>query len=263
MAFVHYQDQSFEVGSTESVLDCLIRNGVDLPYGCKQGVCHACKLKLVAGSVPARSQEPLRDTWRAQGYFLACRCRPAADLTVIREVQPFVSEAQVVSYDVVSYDKRARLRLATPFAYHAGQCVKLRSESGWSRNTPISSLPGDEFLEVLLDSPPPSALTVEGPFGDSFYVAEKQEDTLFLAGGGAGLAPLTAIARDARSQGHTGPIRMFGDATELEVFLASESSDLRACRAYLAGDPALVRPLRRLLFQAGMEMKDIHCNDSL
>ncbi|HEX5635868.1 MAG TPA: 2Fe-2S iron-sulfur cluster-binding protein, partial [Gammaproteobacteria bacterium] len=32
----------FEVGEQESILDAAMRQGIDLPYGCRNGVCGSC-----------------------------------------------------------------------------------------------------------------------------------------------------------------------------------------------------------------------------
>jgi len=286
----HNQDRDFAVASTESVLDCLRRNQIPITFGCKQGVCQACMLKLVKGEVSPRSQEPLRDTLRAQGYFLACRCYPAADLTVVLSEEPFQTPARIVSQDRLAENVwRVRLRAEHPFPYRAGQSVKVTGADGVARIIALASLPDDEMLEIHVDAPvAESALAVEGPFGDSFYVAEDQQGSLLLAGIGTGLAPLYAIARDALNSGHTGAIWLFHETTgmyltqglqelaaahsnfhavavlerdpqgKLEDAISAQFPDLAGWRAYLASEPARVLSLRRLLFRAGMEMKAIH-----
>jgi CDP-4-dehydro-6-deoxyglucose reductase len=298
VAIIHYQDRDFAVAPTESVFDCLRRNSILLSSGCKQGVCHVCMVKLVAGTVPPRAQEPLRDTLRAQGYFLACRCYPTADLTVVPSIPPFQTRAQVVSRDWLTETVlRVRFRAEHPFPYHAGQYVKLIRADGLSRSVALASLPGEDLLEIHMDDSlsqwlgAETTLTLEGPFGDSFYVAGNQQDSLLLAGNGTGLAPLYAITRDALASGHTGPIWLFHQAAglyltqelqalaayhfnfhyvpvlerdqtgKLEDLIAAQLPNLAGWRAYLAGHPGTVRSLRRMLFRASVEMKAIHSND--
>ena len=43
--------QSFDVEPGEAVLTAALRQGVMLPYGCKNGACGSCKGKIVAGEV--------------------------------------------------------------------------------------------------------------------------------------------------------------------------------------------------------------------
>ena len=42
--------RQFNCEDGETVLTAAIRNGVGLPYGCKNGACGTCKGKIVAGS---------------------------------------------------------------------------------------------------------------------------------------------------------------------------------------------------------------------
>ena len=58
---------TFTVNSNESVLDAALRQGVILPYGCRNGACGSCRGDLAAGSVtynnglpPAGGLPPLR-----------------------------------------------------------------------------------------------------------------------------------------------------------------------------------------------------------
>jgi CDP-4-dehydro-6-deoxyglucose reductase len=82
MAKVRYAGGEYELGIGESVLDCLLRTGNSISSSCRSGVCQSCLMKGIQGTVPARAQASLKDTLRAQGYFLACQCVPEADLTV-------------------------------------------------------------------------------------------------------------------------------------------------------------------------------------
>ena len=43
--------QTFEVQEGEAVLAAALRQGVMLPYGCKNGACGSCKGKILEGSV--------------------------------------------------------------------------------------------------------------------------------------------------------------------------------------------------------------------
>ena len=43
--------RSFQVGAGEAILAAGIRQGIGLPYGCRDGACGSCKCKLVSGHV--------------------------------------------------------------------------------------------------------------------------------------------------------------------------------------------------------------------
>lgn len=78
---------SVDVNEGETLLDALLRNGVDFPYGCKHGMCGACKALLRSGRVDSgdASDFALLDDEKEEGYILLCSSRPASDVVVAEE----------------------------------------------------------------------------------------------------------------------------------------------------------------------------------
>jgi ring-1,2-phenylacetyl-CoA epoxidase subunit PaaE len=64
---------------TETVLDAGLRQGVDLPYSCKGGVCSTCRVLLVEGEVDMDVHYALEDYEIARGYILMCQSYPVTD----------------------------------------------------------------------------------------------------------------------------------------------------------------------------------------
>ncbi|MET8577428.1 ferredoxin--NADP reductase [Streptomyces sp. NPDC005012] len=64
---------------TESLLDVLLRAGVDAPYSCREGACSACACVLVEGEVVMERNEVLDAQDLADGIVLACQARPVSD----------------------------------------------------------------------------------------------------------------------------------------------------------------------------------------
>lgn len=56
--------------------------GVVIAFGCRSGVCGACKVKLLKGSVHRSSEIPLSEDEKDQGLILACSCVPESDIEV-------------------------------------------------------------------------------------------------------------------------------------------------------------------------------------
>jgi ferredoxin len=63
---------------SESVLETLLRNGVDAPYSCMGGACGTCKAKLVRGTGDPGLNFALTDEEVEQGYVLTCQTRPTS-----------------------------------------------------------------------------------------------------------------------------------------------------------------------------------------
>jgi len=68
----------------ETALDALLRTGLNVPFSCRGGVCHACLLRGTAGTVPPEAQFGLSPELAERGYLLACQCLPKADLSLAR-----------------------------------------------------------------------------------------------------------------------------------------------------------------------------------
>ena len=63
----------------ESVLDAALKQGADLPYACKGGVCTTCKAKLVEGEVAMDVNWGLEPDEVAKGYILTCQSHPKTE----------------------------------------------------------------------------------------------------------------------------------------------------------------------------------------
>ncbi|MEZ6878584.1 1,2-phenylacetyl-CoA epoxidase subunit PaaE [Enterobacter sp. KBR-315C3_2022] len=67
----------------ESILDAALRQGADLPYACKGGVCATCKCKVLRGRVDMATNYSLEPDELAAGYVLSCQALPlTADVVV-------------------------------------------------------------------------------------------------------------------------------------------------------------------------------------
>jgi ring-1,2-phenylacetyl-CoA epoxidase subunit PaaE len=63
----------------ETVLDAGLRQGLDLPYSCKGGVCSTCRVVLVEGEVDMDVHYALEDYEIARGFVLMCQSYPVTD----------------------------------------------------------------------------------------------------------------------------------------------------------------------------------------
>ncbi|CDG19607.1 1,2-phenylacetyl-CoA epoxidase subunit PaaE [Xenorhabdus doucetiae] len=67
----------------DSILDAALRQGADLPYACKGGVCATCKCRLKSGEVDMRLNYSLEPEQLAAGYLLSCQSWPKGDGVVV------------------------------------------------------------------------------------------------------------------------------------------------------------------------------------
>jgi len=64
----------------ETFLDAGLRQGIDLPFSCKGGVCSTCRVLLVEGEVDMDVHYALEDYEIARGFILMCQSYPATSV---------------------------------------------------------------------------------------------------------------------------------------------------------------------------------------
>jgi ferredoxin-NADP reductase len=65
---------------TRTILEIAEMNGVNVPYGCRQGQCGTCATRLLAGEVHMERDDGLETELKAQGYILPCVSRARSDI---------------------------------------------------------------------------------------------------------------------------------------------------------------------------------------
>ncbi|WP_442753978.1 2Fe-2S iron-sulfur cluster-binding protein [Methylocystis sp. JAN1] len=255
MTLLTYKDRPVEIAPGETVLDALLRAGVEASYSCRSGNCQTCLHRAVEGTPPAESQKGLTDAQKALGFFLPCICEPTSPLVIAppddagAAMEATVREITPLTDDVV------RLRIETAnFAYRSGQFLELIAGDDLRRHYSLASHPEeDPFLEMHIRLHPNGRMSryvretlvagqklhFAGPRGTCFYEGVDADQPLTLIGAGTGLAPLYGVLRDALRQGHRGPIRLYHGARERKgLYLTDELQALAKARANVEYIPA-------------------------
>ena len=74
----------FNLGfNSENILDAALKQGADLPFACKGGVCCTCKAKLLEGEVEMDVNWGLEQEEVEQGYILTCQSHPVSENVVV------------------------------------------------------------------------------------------------------------------------------------------------------------------------------------
>ena len=225
--------RSFEAEPAETMLAAGIRQGIGLPYGCKDGACGSCKCKKISGTVThgPHQDKALSAQEEADGYVLTCCGTATSDVVLesrqvthagafpIKKMPARVATLEKLSPDVV------RLKLQLPandiIQYHAGQYVEFILRDGARRsysmaNAPhtlvengapmidlhIRHMPGGKFTDHVFGAmKEKEILRIEGPYG-SFHLQESPKPIVLLASG-TGFAPIKAIIEHMQFMGIT------------------------------------------------------------
>ena len=72
----------FMVQANETILDAALKQGIDFPHRCRQGVCTSCVCRLRSGEVRYNAPEPVSDIDKAQNFTYGCLAYPLTDLVL-------------------------------------------------------------------------------------------------------------------------------------------------------------------------------------
>lgn len=75
-------DTQVDGDNQQTLLEQAEQAGVEIPFSCRGGFCGSCRVKLESGEVEVLQDSGLSDEDRAEGYVLACSCKPKTDLVV-------------------------------------------------------------------------------------------------------------------------------------------------------------------------------------
>ncbi len=245
MPTIQFNGIDYPCNSGESVLDALTRQGVMVPFSCRNGICQTCMMKSAEGNIPAAAQKGLKSTLQAQNYFLACACHPVENMAVSLPAEPnrllpaTVTAIRPLNADIVCVG----LDCPELTYYRPGQFINLYRDSHFSRSYSIASVPADGYLRLHVRRLPNGRMSnwihnelalgdnlhISSPIGSCFYLPDKSGQPLLLIGTGSGLAPLMGILRDALSQNHAGQIYLYhGSRDKAGLYLVDELRELEA-----------------------------------
>ncbi len=231
-------DVSFQVERDEPMLAAAIRQGVGLPYGCRDGACGSCKSRLLQGRVVhgAHQFKALSLQEEEQGFILTCCATPQTDCVVEARSVPGAGQYPVLKLPsrVLALTRAAPdvmiVKLQLPanqnLQYHAGQYVEFILQGGARRsysmaNAPhdlgsppaielhIRHMPGGRFTDHVFGAMKErDILRMEGPFG-SFFLREDSTRPMVLLASGTGFAPIKALIDHLRMKGSTRPATLY------------------------------------------------------
>jgi CDP-4-dehydro-6-deoxyglucose reductase len=213
----------FAVQGDETILSAGIRQGIGLPYGCKDGACGSCKCRKLSGQVSLgpHQSKALSAEEELAGYVLTCCAHPQSDVVLesrqvteagalpVRKMPVRVAALTRQSHDVMQL--HLQLPAGEPLQFYAGQYIEFILRDGTRRsysmaNAPhtlnqpgtglelhLRHLPGGKFTDHVFGvMKEKEILRIEGPYG-SFFLREDSDKPMVLLASGTGFAPIKAL----------------------------------------------------------------------
>ncbi|MCR4301845.1 MAG: CDP-6-deoxy-delta-3,4-glucoseen reductase [Sulfuricaulis sp.] len=227
--------REFIAEKLETVLAAALRQGVMLPYSCRNGACGTCKGKLISGKVDYGTYEAkaMSVAEKENGYALFCQARPlsnlvieAKEIAVAKDIPIRIMPARVVQMEKLAEDvMRLSLKLAEGqrLQFLAGQYIDILLSGNQRRSFSLATSPlSDEMLQLHIRHVPggyytdhvfskmkeKDLLRFQGPFG-VFFLREDSERPAILIAGGTGFAPIKGMLEYAFAQGIKRPLHLY------------------------------------------------------
>ncbi len=242
-------ERSFLVREGEAILTAALRQGVMLPYSCKNGTCGSCKGSVLQGEVHYPFHPPLaleREDYAANKELM-CQAEPLEDLVIqvreieaVRDIEVRMLPARVVEKSRLSPNV-IRLRLKLPknqrLQFLAGQYVDVLLQGGKRRAFSIASCPsledeielhirhveGGDFTGYVFDTMKVlDIVRFEGPLGNFFVRNDDPQRPMIMLGGGTGFAPLKSMIENLLEQGDGREIHLYWGARKREELYLDE-----------------------------------------
>ena len=214
----------FFIEGSESILEAALRGGLAMDYGCSNGNCGKCKVRIISGEIRKirHHDYQMSEAEKGLGFALSCACTAVSDVVIeAREAQrgsdiPLQSISTRIKKTEVR-DDILLLNVKTPrtnrLRFLAGQTAELSIEGIGKGIYPIASCPCDDMnlqfhIELQADDAlakylaergtGSEALQLEGPRGD-FSLRDDSPASLVFIAEGIGFASIKGLIEHAMS----------------------------------------------------------------
>ncbi len=235
---VHPDERILDVRPGETLLDAGLREGLPMPFECRNGGCGMCKATLIHGEVRLQpyQETALTATDRAAGQTLLCCAEPLTDVEIayvatlnpkalpVQQRVARVTALEPLSYDVMKLSLRLESGGVLPF--HAGQYINVVLDDGERRSFSFAAAPdAGDAIELQIRLVPGGRFTTqvfehmkvgdplrfEGPLG-TFTLREDSFKPIIFVAGATGFAPVKSMVEHAFHTGMHRPMILYWGA---------------------------------------------------
>ncbi len=264
------ENSEFSSQAEEIILDAALREGIQLPYGCRTGTCGACKAQVLEGEIVYGEIEPeaLTEKEKKDNWILCCQARAKTNLVLkVKEIYeakeiPIKSlPCRVMHMEQLSHDVMG-LWLKIPsterLQFLAGQYIDILMKDGKERSFSLANAPHDDkflqlqirhydggiFSEIVFKEMKEKALLrIKGPYGNFFLREDSERHSIFIAGG-TGFAPVKGIIEHMIAKDDKRPVSIYwGVRTKTDLYMDELARKWTEEHEHIKYTPVLSEPM--------------------
>lgn len=253
--------------SDESLLDAALRQGIGLPYSCRNGLCGTCLCYLESGSIHyPKGKSAILDA-AGPDAILACQAQPRSDLRIRateiatgRDIRPQTMPAKVARITQLNHDVM-QIFLSLPegrrLQFLAGQYLEILLPNGHRRAFSIANAPhqdeqielhirhvaGGEFTDMVFSNLKEKAiLRIHAPLGN-FVLREDSPRASILVAGGTGFGPAKGIIEHSLHLGQQRPLYLYwGARSRRDLYMTKLAESWARIHPHIHYIPVLSEP---------------------
>ena len=262
-------DRIITVRAGETLLDAGLREGLPMPFECRNGGCGVCKCTLLHGEISLLpfQESALSAADRAAGRTLLCCAQALGDVEIeyvplpgaralpVKQYVARVTQLEPLAADVMRLCLQIEGATALPF--HPGQYINIVLDDGARRSFSFATAPhaggdielhvrrvaGGRFTSVVFDTlRVGDSLRFEGPLG-AFTLREDSLKPIIFVAGATGFAPVKSMLEHAFHSALQRPMTLYWGVRSLpDLYLGALAEQWAREHAHFTFVPVLSEP---------------------
>lgn len=224
---VHPDERIISVRAGETILDAGLREGLSMPFECRNGGCGACKCTLLHGEISLLpyQESALTQAERAAGKTLLCCAQALSNVEIeyaplagakplpVKQYVARVTQLELLTDDVMRLCMQ--IEDGKALSFHPGQFINIVLADGIKRSFSFATAPpasnsielhvrrveGGRFTPAVFNTMRiGDTLKFEGPLG-AFTLREDGNKPIIFVAGSTGFAPVKSMLEHAFNTG--------------------------------------------------------------
>ncbi|MDO6709019.1 2Fe-2S iron-sulfur cluster-binding protein [Photobacterium sp. 1_MG-2023] len=247
--YVSSKNQQFKTDSKNTILESSLKSNITLKYGCLNGICRVCKLKLVEGDIsylPNKNVCLTKDELN-ENYILPCCSIAKSDIVIESSSKSSNNKIGTIVKSIEHRNSTVIIKLSvsknSDFEFNPGQYLDVLF-NGVSRSYSIANNPkADQYFELHVKKQLNGLFSqyhleclkvndvvwIEASKGEFKIALNKNNNALFVATG-TGFSPIQSMLLSDEVKDYEKIWVLWGGRTELDFYFSDKISEIKKIR---------------------------------